>query len=57
MSTTVLIATFVLAFLGLLCALLAWFVLYFMVGRVWALLGFNAVLFGTCFLIIEIATT
>lgn len=41
----------VLAFFGLNTALIAWFILRFTVGPIWALIGFNAVLVGTCFVI------
>lgn len=44
----------VLGFLGLNMALVAWFVLRFTVGAFWALVGFNAVLVGTCLSIVEL---
>lgn len=46
----------VLAFFGLNTALIAWLIVRLTVGPVWALIGFNAVLVGTCFGIISLFT-
>ena len=44
----------VLAFFGLNTALVAWFILRFTVGPLWALVVFNTVLVGTCFAIVSL---
>jgi len=46
----------VLAFLGLNTALVAWFLLRLSAGPIYALVAFNAMLFATCWGIIQLVT-
>ena len=54
MSAGVLIWAVVLSFLGINSALIAWFILRFTAGPMWALVGFNAVLMTTIYCVVQL---